>query len=333
MKRPEESFPGFFIFLAGLGNTAHVFDSFAPKVTASFHVYGITRRGYGMSSAPTPANGNYSADRLGDDVLAVLDSLKLTRPILVGHSIAGEELSSIGSRHPDRIAGLIYLDGAYAYAHYDPSVGGLNMDLFDLEKKLQVLEPSPTTTTDEEMPVIQDLLQQGLPGFEKDLRSLQERLQTPKPESIPAPSEADRASFSAFQARVQRISGNVFPIGELIQQYEVRPDRGVGKSRNSSGTSLAIISGEQRYSSIPGPALVFYAIPHDVGPMAFKDPAERQAAENREAADAEPLIKAFERGVPTAKVVRLPRVNHYIFLADESDVMREMDAFFSTLPR
>lgn len=51
------------VFLAGLGNTAHVFDDFAPKLTSQYHVYGFTRRGYGASSAPVPENGNYSADR------------------------------------------------------------------------------------------------------------------------------------------------------------------------------------------------------------------------------------------------------------------------------
>ena len=49
------------IFLAGAGDTAHRFDGFAPQFTAQHHVYGITRRGFGASSKPTPANGNYSA--------------------------------------------------------------------------------------------------------------------------------------------------------------------------------------------------------------------------------------------------------------------------------
>jgi non-heme chloroperoxidase len=103
------------ILLAGLGNTAHIFDQFPPKLTASYHVYGITRRGFGTSSAPKPDWLNYRADRLGDDVLAVSDALKIQRPVLVGHSIAGEELSSIGSRFPERVAGLIYLDAGYPY--------------------------------------------------------------------------------------------------------------------------------------------------------------------------------------------------------------------------
>jgi hypothetical protein len=52
------------IFLAGAGDTAHAFDTFAPKFTGQNHVYGITRKGFGASSKPTPANGNDSADRL-----------------------------------------------------------------------------------------------------------------------------------------------------------------------------------------------------------------------------------------------------------------------------
>lgn len=101
------------VLLAGLGNTAHVFDDFAPKLAANFHVYGITRRGFGESSRP---DSGYDAYQLGDDVVAVLDALKLERPVLAGHSIAGEELSSVGTRHPGRAAGLIYLDAIYPYA-------------------------------------------------------------------------------------------------------------------------------------------------------------------------------------------------------------------------
>ena len=108
------------IFLAGNGDTAHAFDNFAPKFTGQNHVYGITRRGFGASSKPAPANGNYSADRLGDDVLAVMQALRIERPVLVGHSLAGEELSSIGSRFPNKVSGLIYLDAAVSWAFYDP---------------------------------------------------------------------------------------------------------------------------------------------------------------------------------------------------------------------
>ena len=112
------------VFLAGLGNTAHVFDRLAPKFTQAFHVYGITRRGFGASSQPA---AGYSADRLADDVLETIDALKLNKPILVGHSIAGEELSSIGFRHADKVAGLVYLDAGYSYAYYDAALGNADV--------------------------------------------------------------------------------------------------------------------------------------------------------------------------------------------------------------
>src|SRR5437868_5574154 len=52
------------ILLGGLGATAHTFDEFAPKLAEFYHVYGITRRGFGRSSAPPTG---YDADELGDD--------------------------------------------------------------------------------------------------------------------------------------------------------------------------------------------------------------------------------------------------------------------------
>jgi len=116
------------VLLAGGGDTAHVFDEFAPKLAANYHVYGITRRGFGASGFSAL---EYGADRLGDDVLAVLDSLKVSRPVLVGHSIAGEELSSVGTRHPDRVAGLVYLEAGYPYA-FDNGTGPAMKEFQDI---------------------------------------------------------------------------------------------------------------------------------------------------------------------------------------------------------
>src|SRR6476646_692952 len=114
------------VLVPGLGNTAHISEVVAPKLTEYYHVFGVTRRAVGASSAP--ASG-YGADRLGDDVLAVIEKLAISKPVLAGHSLGGEELSSIGSRHPEKVAGLIYLDAGYAYAFYDQSRGDMTIDL------------------------------------------------------------------------------------------------------------------------------------------------------------------------------------------------------------
>jgi non-heme chloroperoxidase len=111
------------VLLAGGGNTAHVFDDFAPKLAAHYRVYGITRRGFGESGFAESPN---PADRLRDDVLSVLDGLGLASPVLAGHSIAGAEISAIARSQPQRIAGLVYLDAAYPYAFHDgtgPTMG------------------------------------------------------------------------------------------------------------------------------------------------------------------------------------------------------------------
>jgi hypothetical protein len=41
--------------------------------------------------------------------------------------------------------------------------------------------------------------------------------------------------------------------------------------------------------------------------------------------------KAFETQVPNAHVVRLPNADHYVFRSNESDVLREMNAFITGL--
>jgi non-heme chloroperoxidase len=149
------------IFLVGMGNTAHNFDAFAPKFTAKFHVYGITRRGFGDSSKPVPTATNYTADRLGDDVLAVIDALQLNRPVLVGHSFAGEELSSIGSRYPEKVAGLIYLDAAYGFDRAHPV---MEIEMNDVKKQIDQIEAGGV---DEKKSLLE--LEASVSQFEKTL--------------------------------------------------------------------------------------------------------------------------------------------------------------------
>jgi non-heme chloroperoxidase len=59
----------------------------------------------------------------------------------------------------------------------------------------------------------------------------------------------------------------------------------------------------------------------------------RQAAEGRDEARTGAQGTAFEKGVPTPHVVRIPPANHYVFNSNEADVIREMNAFLGTLKR
>ncbi len=128
------------ILLEGLGGVAHDYDSFAPRFTAQYHVYGITRRGFGGSSKPAPSPVDYSAEVLGQDVLKVIEALHLDRPVLAGQSIAGEELSWIGTFHPDKAAALIYLEAVDSYSFYDPADTAMTMDMVDVRQAINAFE-------------------------------------------------------------------------------------------------------------------------------------------------------------------------------------------------
>jgi non-heme chloroperoxidase len=158
--------------------------------------------------------------RASTNVLTVLDSLKLVHPVLAGHSIAGEELSSIGSRHPEKVTGLVYLDAAYGYAFNDGSQA----------------EASPPT------------LPPGTPP-----------------------------AVAAIQA------------------------------------------GIQKYTDIKASSLAIYAVPNGEG---------NDAARIREG-----QMKAFEKGVPSSHIVRLPGANHYVFISNDADVLKEMRGFIGSLKK
>jgi pimeloyl-ACP methyl ester carboxylesterase len=98
------------ILLAGLGNDAHVFDEIAPSFTDKFHVIGLTRRGFGETDRPLKG---YETTTRVEDIRAFMDAQKITRAHLVGHSLAGDEMTLFASTYPQRVIKMVYLDAAY----------------------------------------------------------------------------------------------------------------------------------------------------------------------------------------------------------------------------
>lgn len=294
------------VLLAGLGNTAHVFDDFAPKLASSYHVYGITRRGYGASSRP--ADG-YGADRLGEDVLAVAGAMKMNKPVLVGESIAGEELSSIATRYPERIAGAVYLEAAYSFAFYDPEVGDWHLDLPVLQRQLELFAKQ----TRYSRPIVHQLIDTDLPVFLKDLQKMRDYWENPpkREPDPPPPTAADHASFSAYRVYQIRVQGFTFPEAELRNDFVANPDGGVGKWIPKDQND-AVFEGQRKYTHLNVPILAVFA--------------------TGRGSDAEVAATSLERGVPSARVVRFPHANHQVFLSNEAEVLREMKDFLSSLP-
>jgi non-heme chloroperoxidase len=276
------------VLLAGSGNSAHVFDDFAPKLTSLCHVYGITRRGYGASSHP---ESGFSAERLGEDVVAVLDALHLTAPVLAGHSLGGQELTAVASAHPSRIAGLVYLDSTA-----DPT--------FDW-KPYQVLRKKlPSTMT-----------------------------------SPPISSEEHR-SFQLYGRWQRRTMGIAFPESELRNVFAVDSDGSMGEYKTAASVGKAIFAGMRKpdYSQIRVPVLAFFAVPKPLEEQIElyqpKNAEERGAMQQVYGADvdwAKTAISRVRTGVPKARVVELVGANHYVFLSNEQEVLREIRLFLADI--
>jgi len=225
------------LLLAGLGNTGHDFMKLIPGLRERYHVYSMTRRGFGRSSAPAPSAANYGADRLADDVLAVMTTLHIDKPVLIGHSIAGEELTDIGVRYRNKVAGLVYLDAGYWYAF-------------------------------------------------RSAASTPEPLGTTPPGAPPMP-----------------------PIGKAVLEHEGRVFNG----------------------AIDVPILAIFADPHDL--HGHYTGAKLAAEEAKDKKETDAIAAAFERGQPTAKVIRIPNANHFLYISNTDEVLRDINAFIGALPQ
>lgn len=97
------------ILFVGCYFSAHVYDEIAPKLTDQFRVYAVTRRGVGASDRPLTG---YDPQRRAADILKVIGALGMEKPVLIGNSCGGGILHSLGTEHPERLGGLVYLDAA-----------------------------------------------------------------------------------------------------------------------------------------------------------------------------------------------------------------------------
>lgn len=85
-----------------------------------------------------------------------------------------------------------------------------------------------------------------------------------------------------------------------------------------------------KYKDIRGPILAIFASPHTPPAQAANNP---QMLEQFKAAEATvgKQIAAFENGLPNAKVVRIANADHFVFVSNEAEVLKEMNAFIAGL--
>ena len=307
------------VLLAGGGSTAHVFDSLGPKLAAHYHVIGITRRGSGQSSAPQTG---YDPRRLGDDVVAVLDALHIADPVLVGHSIAGEELSAVSTYHPGRAAALIYLDAGGTFALYNPKHGDYTPALAELRDDLSALQKH---LYDDAL-ISKTLTDMAL--FQINLAELRGEVEGA---TGPSPKASDLASISAYQNYMKGYYGGVVPESEVRQRYRIGEDGRVGEWLGHGSANQSVALEEERFHSIDTPLLAIFSYPSAPNSGQTSDLAKLKAYRASETSRKEAQIAIF-REQPHAKVIVIPNSTHFIFLSNEEEVISQISDFVNSLP-
>jgi non-heme chloroperoxidase len=273
------------VLLAGY-QTAHEYDDIASKLTAFCHVYGITRRGFGASSRP---DSGYSAQRSAEDVLEVLDTLKLNHPVLAGHSFGGLDLLTIGAQHPALVAGLVFLDSGDDPALSFSAYGVAEVDAKRLPASMRTPEPQPDNSSFQAFRK-SELKAHGVMMPEAELRqrypinfdgSIGED-STPKWVRDAIYAGIQKPKYSNIHAPVLAILAVPLPLDEQFKKYQPR-------------TEDERAAMEQKY-------------------------AMGEAFTKRTAQD----LKA---GDPNAQIVTLPGASTYVFLSNENDTVHQMHSF------
>ncbi len=100
----EESGTGFpVIFLHGFPFDHTIWEPLAPFMTDKARLIFPDLRGHGRSPVP---DGIYSMRLMAEDVLNLMNSLKIETAILVGHSMGGYASLAFAQAYPHRLAGL-----------------------------------------------------------------------------------------------------------------------------------------------------------------------------------------------------------------------------------
>jgi pimeloyl-ACP methyl ester carboxylesterase len=259
-------------------------------------VYGLTRRGHGSSSQPV---SGYDEPQLANDLFQALTTLKLEHAILIGHSAAGGEMTTLARQHADRLGALVYMD-AIGDLEDDPPA---DAEWLALQQKLPPgVNPPPACEAVDRSTF--EAFRQTFGcrlGFVLPLSELHQIFEEDggRVGSARMPDWVSRA-MGQGQAFRKDYSNIRIPVLALLQ---------------TAPTTEAFLAA-QKYQP--------------------KDAAEREAID-RFVARTRVIVgrwtSKLTRQVPNARVVDLGPVGHYLFITKEADVLQLVLAFLADLPR
>jgi pimeloyl-ACP methyl ester carboxylesterase len=98
------------ILIPGLSSSGETYDSTVARYKDRYECHVLTLAGFaGVPRVPAPF-----LDKVRDSVAVYIRDKKLTKPVIVGHSLGGFLALEIGSKYPDLVGPLVILD-AYPF--------------------------------------------------------------------------------------------------------------------------------------------------------------------------------------------------------------------------
>lgn len=100
-----------FLLVHGLASNARLWDGTAEVLAAAgHHVVAVDQRGHGHSSKP---DSGYDFATIVNDLVALLDQLEWSRPVIAGQSWGGNVVVEFAATHPDRLGAVAAVDGGF----------------------------------------------------------------------------------------------------------------------------------------------------------------------------------------------------------------------------
>ena len=90
--------------VSGLGGAAAYWTPNLPALSERYRVITHDHRGAGQSSHSKIA---YSVDQMTDDLVRLMDHLRIERAHVLGHSTGGAIGQTLAVTHPERLASLV----------------------------------------------------------------------------------------------------------------------------------------------------------------------------------------------------------------------------------
>ncbi len=181
------------VLVPGLLGSAYAFRRVVPLLVEAGH-RAIVIEPLGVGASSTPSGADYSLTAQADRIAVALEKIGVERATIVAHAVAGSMAFRLAHRHPERVKGIVSLDGGIAEAAATPGLrramrfswlirifGGRRRIRGQVRKALTEESVDPGWVTDE---IVKGYMAAGVRDLGGTIRALREMAKATEPELI-----------------------------------------------------------------------------------------------------------------------------------------------------